>query len=159
MRVNELSNQLKAVLKDSHTQLLEIDEKMASPKPNPDKWSKKEIIGHLIDSASNNHQRFVRVQFKDDLIFEGYVQDDWVKVQDYQGRRWSDLVEVWYSYNNHLVDVIANIPTSVLELERAKHNLHKIAFKTIPQKQPTTLDYFISDYIVHLEHHLMQILD
>ena len=64
-------------------------------------WTKKEILGHLIDSAAINHQRFVRAQFTDDLVFDGYVQDDWVKVQDYQNRDWRELVELWHGYNRH----------------------------------------------------------
>ncbi len=159
MRVNELSNQLRKVVIECYAKLLEVTEKVASERPSPAKWSKKEILGHLMDSASTNHQRFVRAQFTNNLIFEGYVQDDWVKVQDYQNRDWSDLIELWYRYNMHLADIIANIPASILEKKRTKHSLNKIAFKIVPKEMPTTLYYFISDYIVHLEHHLRQILD
>jgi len=66
--------------------LLEIPEQQSAIARSEDKWSPKEIIGHLIDSASNNHQRFVRAQFTDELIFAGYEQEGWVRVQDYQGR-------------------------------------------------------------------------
>jgi hypothetical protein len=71
------------------------------------KWSPKEIIGHLIDSASNNHQRFVRAQFTDDLVFAGYEQEGWVRVQNYQGEQWADLVQLWKLYNQHMLHLIS----------------------------------------------------
>ena len=61
--------------------LIEIPEAAATYKPDPDRWSKKEILGHLIDSASNNHQRFVRAQFTARLEFPEYEQKSWVKSQ------------------------------------------------------------------------------
>ena len=67
-----------------HEKLLQIDDDEAVRKSSPEKWSTKEIIGHLIDSASNNHQRFVRAQFSDDLVFPGYQKDEWIAVQHYQ---------------------------------------------------------------------------
>src|SRR4030095_11660433 len=65
------------------------------------KWSAKQIIGHLIDSASNNHQRFVRAQFTNDLVCSGYAQDDWVATQKYNDESWPDLVQLWAGYNMH----------------------------------------------------------
>ena len=67
----------------------------AARRPSPGKWSPKEIIGHLIDSASNNHQRFVRAQLQDDLVFPGYAQDEWVAAQRYQDGPWRELLELW----------------------------------------------------------------
>ena len=69
------------------------------------KWSAKEVVGHLIDSASNNHQRFVRAQLKEDLVFEGYAQDDWVRVQGYGEEPWPLVVNLWKFYNLHLAHV------------------------------------------------------
>lgn len=56
--------------------LIQIDEQIFSEKINPAKWSKKEILGHLIDSATNNHHRFVRVQFETNLKIS-YDQNKW----------------------------------------------------------------------------------
>ena len=72
----------------------------------PGKWSKKEIVGHLIDSAANNHGRFVRAQLQEDLVFPGYDQDAWVRVQRYRDRPWSDLVALWRAYNRHIACVM-----------------------------------------------------
>ncbi|MDW7690972.1 hypothetical protein R9C00_20545 [Flammeovirgaceae bacterium SG7u.111] len=85
---------LKTVLTESRAKLLAIPEKESEKKPAPDKWSAKEIIGHLVDSASNNHQRFVRTSFQDHMVFEGYAQDGWVELQAYQSTKWEDLIEL-----------------------------------------------------------------
>jgi hypothetical protein len=120
------------------------------------KWSAKEIIGHLIDSASNNHQRFVRAQFQGDLVFARYEQDAWVQAQQYNRESWPLLVQLWKSFNLHLLHLMAQIPEHVRKRPRAKHNLHQVAWKTISEDEPATLDYFMRDYIEHLKHHLRQ---
>ncbi len=138
--------------------LLTISEADSERRPAQDKWSPKEILGHLIDSASNNHQRFVRAQFKDDLVFAGYDQDAWVAAQQYQDARWLALVNLWREYNLHLARVMATTPEAVRMRETWRHNFHEIAWKTVPQYKPATLDYFMRDYVDHLRHHLGQIL-
>jgi hypothetical protein len=120
-------------------------------------WSAKEIVGHLIDSATNNHRRFILAQLKDDLIFEGYAQEDWVRVQHYAGAPWAGLVELWRAYNLHLLHVMASAPEETLQRPRASHSLDKIAFHTVEPSQPATLEYLMRDYIDHLKHHLAQI--
>ena len=125
--------------------------------PTPGKWSPKEVLGHLIDSASNNHQRFVRAQFTDDLVFPGYDQETWVAAQRYRSAPWPELVGLWSGFNLHLARVIEAAPASVRERPRARHNLHEIAWKAIPEDQPATLEYFMRDYVAHLRHHLAQI--
>jgi hypothetical protein len=122
------------------------------------KWSPKEIIGHLIDSASNNHQRFVRAQFTDDLIFAGYEQEGWVRVQNYQGEEWADLVQLWRLYNQHLVHLISLVPEETRMKLRYKHNLHELASDSLKEDEPVTLDWFMRDYVEHMKKHLKQIL-
>jgi hypothetical protein len=127
-------------------------------RPGPGKWSPREIIGHLIDSASNNHQRFVRAQFQDDLIFPGYAQDEWVAAQRYQDAAWEDLLTLWRSFNLHIAHVMETVPEEQRLRQRVRHNLDQLAWRPIPREQPATLDYFMGDYVAHLKHHLAKIL-
>jgi len=133
------------------------DAAAAAPR-KPGAWSPKQIVGHLIDSASNNHQRFVRAQFTDDLVFPGYEQEAWVSAQRYQEAAWLDLVGLWHLFNLHLARVIEAIPRSVREKSRPRHNLHELAWRPVPQNEVTTLEYFMRDYVAHLKHHLAQVL-
>lgn len=123
-----------------------------------DNWRPIEILGHLVDSAANNHQRFVRAQFTDDLVFPGYEQNGWVDVQKYCESSWPELVQLWSSYNLHLRHLASVIPNNILTKPREKHNLDQIAFKQVDKNEATTLEYFIRDYVDHLRHHLNQIL-
>lgn len=150
-------------LRDTVTQAAQRLERMPSDvarKPNaPGKWSPQEIIGHLVDSACNNHGRFVRAQLSDDLHFPGYEQAEWVSVQQYGSEDWPALIRLWHAYNLHIAHVIEGIPSDVATRPRSTHNLNEIAWKTVPQSQPVTLEYFVRDYVAHLKHHLGQIPD
>lgn len=134
------------------------DDDAARPRA-PGKWSRKEIIGHLIDSASINHQRFVRAQFTNDLIGPTYDQDAWVRVQRYGEAPWSELVSLWTLMNLQLARVIAAIPSHVRTMPRVRHNLQQMAFRATSANEPATLEYFMEDYVVHLEHHVAQICE
>jgi hypothetical protein len=137
--------------------LREITPKQSRRKSSPDDWAAIEVLGHLVDSAANNHQRFVRAQFTDELVFPGYEQNGWVNAQKYLDESWPDLIQLWSSYNLHLVHLAAVIPEAILTKPRAKHNLDEIAFNLVSKNQSTTLEYFIRDYVDHLRHHLKQI--
>lgn len=137
--------------------LRNIPETQSAQKNSPDDWSAKETIGHLIDSAANNHQRFVRAQFTDDLVFSGYEQDQWVSSQKYRDESWSEVIQLWSSYNLHLVHVASAIPEAVLTKPRSHHTLDQIAFNLVDKNDSTTLEYLIRDYLDHLRHHLDQI--
>lgn len=149
-------NEQKEHLLESYAKLLLISDGEASSKQDG-KWSKKEILGHLVDSASNNHQRFVRAQFQNDLVFPGYNQDEWVRVQNYQFVNWVSLVELWKGFNFLIAHLIAEIPDEVLQKQRAEHNLNEIAYEVVAKDKSATLEYFIRDYYCHLNHHLNQI--
>jgi hypothetical protein len=139
-------------------ELLRLDEVATSAQPAPGKWSPREIIGHLIDSASNNHQRFVRLSGRDDLVVDGYEQDAWVAAQRYRESPWTELVVLWLTYNRHLARVMAATPLSDRARSRVVHNLDQRAFHQVSRDRPVTLDDFMSDYVDHLEHHLTQVL-
>src|SRR4029077_3315712 len=108
--------------------LLAIDDEASGRRPAPGKWSPREIVGHLIDSASNNHQRFVRAQFQNHLTFAGYDQDAWVARQCYQHAPWHELVALWAGFNRHLARVMASVPEDLRTRQFAQHNLHELAW-------------------------------
>jgi hypothetical protein len=139
------------------SRLLTLSKDQAAARPAPGKWSAKEIIGHLIDSASNNHGRFVRAQLRDDLVFEGYEQAEWVRVQGYQTRPWADLVLLWQALNHHIAEIMEAADAEALSRPRARHNLDALAWQPVAQGQPATLEYFMRDYLGHLKHHLRQV--
>ena len=124
-----------------------------------DGWAPIETLGHLVDSAANNHQRCVRAQFTEDLVFPGYDGDQWVSAQKYRNVSWPDLIQLWSSYNLHLVHVVSVIPADVLTKPRAAHSLDQIAFNMVDKNEPATLEYLIRDYVDHLHHHLDQIFE
>ena len=142
---------------DATGRLREISATTSRQKSLPDEWSPIEILGHLIDSAANNHQRFVRAQFTDDLVFPDYEQDDWVSSQKYADESWPDLIQLWSSYNLHIHHLISVIPVAILTKPRTTHNLDEIAQKEVDKSEVTTLEFLIRDYVDHLRHHLDQI--
>lgn len=156
--MNTVEAELREVVTAVTPRLRALSEEESTKPPAPGKWSPKQVIGHLIDSASHNHQRFVRAQFKEDLVFLGYEQEAWVAAQRYQTAPWSDLVGLWSLFNLHLARVVEATPASVRQQPRTLHNLYEIAWQTVPKEQPTTLEYFMRDYVGHLKHHIAQIL-
>ena len=134
-----------------------LSESQSSAPRAEDHWSAKQIIGHLIDSAANNHSRFVLGQLKDDLVFPGYDQNGWVRTNHYQDAPWSQLVDLWSAYNSHLHHLMAHADDARLKTSCTLHTLQEIAFKAVPQSEPVTLEYLMKDYIDHLKHHLAQI--
>ena len=109
-------------------------------------WSRKQVIGHLIDSAANNHQRFVRAALQDSLELPDYDQDGCVRVAAVQEMPWAALLSLWTSYNRYLAHVIAHLPPNKLGV-----------LCRIGSNEPVTLQFLIEDYVQHLLHHLGQI--
>jgi hypothetical protein len=123
------------------------DERRTCVHPAPDKWCAREVLGHLIDSACNNHRRFVMAQSGDLARFDGYEQDQWVSRQRYQDVPWRDLLALWAAYNRHLAHVIAAAPAPTLAHAAASAD----------GGEPITLGFVMEDYVRHLRHHLDQI--
>lgn len=152
-----VESELREAVASTTPRLLALSEEEAGRHLAPGKWSPKEVIGHLIDSASNNHQRFVRAAFTEDLVFPGYQQEQWVRAQRYASAPWTELVGLWSNFNLHLARVIEATPPEVRQRPRLRHNLHELAWKAVPQDQPATLEHFMRDYVDHLRHHIAQI--
>lgn len=146
------------IIHAAYNQIAVLNEAELSQKPSPEKWSKKEILGHLIDSALNNHQRFIRAESQDNLVFFGYDQMAWVRLNNYQNRRLSDILETWAVTNRLLANVISNLPENLRTKAFVEHNFHQIGMNPYPAENPASLDYFFWDYLFHLEHHLAQII-
>ena len=136
----------------------QIPEAEMAAKSDPSKWSHKEVLGHLIDSAWHNHLRFVSAANNPDLVFGGYDQDYMVRQQDYQSRPVGELLSIWVSVNQHLGNALKNIPEDVMHREATQHNFDQICMNRIQRDETTTLAYLAWDYVFHLEHHLVQIL-
>jgi hypothetical protein len=147
------------LVEGAYSELAALSDQQSAQRTASGGWSPREIIGHLIDSASVNHQRFVRAQFQGNLVFPPYSQEDWVKVQQYQDAPWQELLHLWRGFNRHLVRVMASIPEEVRNREHVEHSLDQISWKKVPAGQATTLDYMMEDYVGHLKSHLRQILD
>jgi hypothetical protein len=114
-------------------------------KSEPGKWSKKEVIGHLLDSATNNHQRFVRAQFETPTVF--YDQDKWVTAQAYQHADTNTLLTLLETYNRHIAHILRHLPPHTCLNECIGKDGNKY-----------TLQFLAQDYLDHLSHHLLQIL-
>jgi hypothetical protein len=123
-----------------------ITEQQSQQRPAPDRWTTKEVIGHLIDSAANNHQRFVRGQLADRSEFPGYEHEAWVRLQAYQDADWNALIRLWHSYNTHLLHVIEHMSSGNL------NNQCRVG-----GGEWLSLTALFVDYVDHLEHHLRKV--
>ncbi|NYV68979.1 DinB family protein [Bacillus sp. Gen3] len=114
-----------------------------SNRPLPNKWSKKEILGHLCDSALNNINRFIKIQYEEQpFVIQSYKQDQWVILQNYQERPLEEIVNLFLSLNEQIINIISNIP---------KERLSYLC--DIGNKQET-LEWLVKDYLNHMEHHI-----
>ena len=95
----------------------DLDDDSASLRPAEGGWSSKEIIGHLLDSASNNHQRFVRLQIQERLVFPDYWEDNerWVSIEHFNELRFNDLISLWKLYNILLENIIRSADPAKLQ--------------------------------------------
>jgi len=155
--VSEYAAELRETVERAARVLHQMSDEESQRSPQPGKWCPREVIGHLIDSASNNHQRFVRAQFKDDLVFDGYEQDAWVSLQRYRESPWAELIDLWRLFNLHIARIMQVAPNDERVRKRARHNLDQLAWQPVSRDEPATLDYFMRDYVGHLKHHLAQV--
>ena len=142
----DVAGELLHVVEATTQSLRRIGDVEASLGSAPGNWSKKEILGHLLDSAVNNHHRFVRAQQVKQLTFPAYEQEQWVSAQSYAECPWQELIDLWRLYNRHLARVISRIPEEKLAV-----------VCVIGTNEPVSLGYLIEDYLVHIRHHLQEL--
>jgi DinB superfamily len=142
--MHSLSTQLESII-DQHLPTLQaMSENEFAFKPSPAKWSKKEILGHLIDSAQNNIRRFIVAQYEDEPKIV-YNQDRWVAITGYQQWDSARIIQLWYSLNKQVCQIWRNMPTEMYRRNCLTQSLHSI-------------EWLAEDYIKHLLHHLHVIL-
>lgn len=138
--------QLRSALPVLPGRLAAISNQRAAAKPAPESWSAKQELGHLIDSAANNHQRIARAQLEDNLALPGYDGDRWVELHGYQNREWTELVGLWRAANSQLVAAAESTP--------ARAWSHKLS---VGGSDPLTLRFVLDDYVDHMASHLRHI--
>ena len=138
---------LDAAVTDALAVFARIDEAQSLQRPSAGAWCAREIVGHLLDSACNNHRRFVMGQSPGLARFDGYEQDTWVARQRYADEPWRDLVAFWAAYNRHLAHVMRTIPAEAA----ARGALAPDGSATV------TVAFLMHDYVRHLRHHVAQI--
>ena len=128
--------------------LRNLPEETVKKRPSPSDWSAKEVVGHLIDSASNNQQRFVRLQITDGLIFPEYGADneDWVIIQRYQEASWNDLLDLFLFLNRHIARIIRHVNEACID-----------HIWVVDEDRSITLGELMIDYLRHLKDHITQI--
>src|SRR5271154_2252134 len=144
--MKELSEKLTKVVESAEGKLRKVSEADSAKPALKGGWSRKQVIGHLIDSASSNHQRFVRAALQPSLEFPGYDQEGNIRVQAVEQADWFLLLPLWAAYNRYLAHVIAHLPDSKLDTPCR-----------IGSGEPVTLRFLATDYLTHLVHHLGQI--
>jgi DinB superfamily len=139
-------NSLRELLQRVPSRLERLSPDKVEGKATPSAWSPKEELGHLLDSAANNHQRMVRAQFENNLAMPGYEQNRWVAAHRYQSRDWNELINLWKAFNQQLLAAAESVP------ESAWSNT-----LTVANSQPMTLEFVFDDYLAHMLHHLAHI--
>jgi len=135
---------LKKMLDVYPTKFAAISEQDFAVKSAPTKWSKKEVVGHLIDSAQNNLRRFIVGQYER-VPHIVYQQDFWVSANGYHQYSKSDIIQLWRLVNQQIIHVLENMPVENYAKECKTGDIH-------------TLEWLASDYVKHLKHHINQLI-
>ena len=145
-KMKESADEIRSLIAEFEPALRRLNDEDIRDRTHPGKWARKEVLGHLIDSACNNQQKFVRMMQQRHLHFPGYAQNDWVDLQNWASADYEAMVDLWVAYNRHIAYIIENVETRFLE--------HTI---TIEDAGPFTLRFVMPDYVEHMKHHLKQI--
>lgn len=137
--------------------LMEISEETAGCSPAPGKWSPKEILGHMIDSATHNHHRILEASTKEQVFFGGYDQDTWVATHQYKSYSWHALIQFWKYYNLHICQLVRNLSPEILSRNNISYGYSLMSGKREDQTGNISIECIFKDYVIHLKHHLRQI--
>lgn len=135
------------VVNDWEQELLSLPENVITERRNHQNRTIKQLLGHLVDSASNNHQRMIRLQYNENLIFPDYTQDNdrWIAIQDYQHADWKNLVQLWKSFNLHITHLIKSIDKSKLNNSWTDFEGNRVTLTDMIKGYPWHLNLHISD--------------
>jgi len=147
MGTTEISRQLRAELDAVHRALESVPVGLADVPWREGGWTRKEIVGHLLDSAANNRQRFVRAATEGKYEGPKYAQDAWVVAHGYANQSWETLLGWWEAEHEILIAVVDGIPEERLE-----------AKCVVGDAEAVSLRFLIEDYIRHQKLHLNQLL-
>ena len=125
-----------------------LDENLSSIHPAPGKWSQKEELGHLIDSAHNNLRRFIVAQLEHESHII-YAQDDWVRINNYGAQPMLQLARLWLLLNHQIIHILENMPEELMA---------RLCDTGRKEKNLKTIEWLARDYADHLKHHLHHIL-
>ena len=147
--MKDTAHELQEIVSRYAISLAAIPESDFSLNPNPGKWSRKEVLGHLVDSAQNNLRRFICGQYESQPPHIIYEQDFWVKANGYQNLTGLEVITLWKLLNNQIATVISTMPAAngkrLCDTGRETASLH-------------TIEWLAEDYVKHLKHHLNQII-
>jgi hypothetical protein len=143
--MQQTASELATLIHQYSDRLYGLKEENVSIKPSPAKWSKKEILGHLIDSAQSNIRRFIVAQYEEQPFIK-YNQDAWVTITGYQTHEFKSIVDLWKLMNLHIVRILSNLTP-------------EMAQRTVKTNEVRTVEWLAIDYIKHLRHHVHQVLD
>ena len=143
--MQSIASELLTTIHEYLPKLKSLTEDGSSIKPSPNKWSKKEVIGHLVDSAQNNIRRFIVAQYDNNPLIV-YRQDNWVSINNYQSYELEDLVQLWYLLNKQICSILSNTSQDILQRTCQTESLH-------------TIEWLAKDYIKHMKHHLHSVLN
>lgn len=143
------AGEIQNLLNQWEPKLLALPEDLITQRRNHQNRTIKQLLGHLIDSASNNHQRMVRLQYNNNLTFPDYTQDNdlWIAIQDYQHSDWKNLVLLWESFNLHIIHLIKTIDTSKLTNYWTDYEGAKVTLEDMIKGYPWHLNLHINDLI------------
>lgn len=143
--MHSIASRLETIIDQQLPVLRQIQPEELSFKPAPGKWSKKEILGHLVDSAQNNIRRFIMAQYEDNPHIV-YAQEKWVLASGYQQWKDADIIDLWYLLNKQVVAILRNTPGPMYQRSCQTQELH-------------TIEWLAEDYVKHLLHHLHVVLN